>query len=264
MIQITQFSGNPQTATMKIDRPIPAKIFLALADTKAKGDEFLALSGSLYQNNLIYREPRELRRNKNTLELTVIFRDENSFKNWSNHPYVVKYWVTKFQEQLAGKPKTIREKDVIVDIDDCKNCSCDKSEFYILQGRSFQLNDELTCSNCLYQISYSIVPVEIEIENWQTHYQRVYLNWLESSFFEKAAIKELTNYNKGKLNLEGEKIRKQLADYFKIPVYISYFVEEPDSNQACLVCGHSGNDSGLRRPNKICISCNTIFGYGDL
>lgn len=250
--------------TMKIDRPIPAKIIFSLSDKKSTGEEFIALSGSLYQNNLIFPEPRELRRNNNILELTVIFRDESSFKNWTKNSYIVKYWGTKLQEQLIRKPKAIKEKDVILEINNCKNCSCDKSEFYILEGRSFQLNDELTCSNCLSQISYARVPLEIEIEKWQTNYQRVYLNWLESSFFEKVALKELTNYKKGRLNLEGEKVRKQLADYFKIPVYIGYFVEEPDLNQACLICGDPGTDSGLRRPNRICIACNTIFGSGDL
>jgi Zn-ribbon-containing, possibly nucleic-acid-binding protein (DUF2310) len=246
---------------MKVDRPIPAKIILTLSDNKATGEEFIALSGSLYQNNLTYPEPRELRRNKNILELSVIFRDESSYKNWMKNSHIVKYWAAKFQEQLIGKPKTIKEIDIIIESDNRKNCSCNTADFYILQGRSLLFIDELTCSSCLSQISYSRVPLDIEIENWQTHYQRVYLNWLESSFFEKAAYKELTNYKKGKLNVEGEKIRKQLAEFFKIPVYISYFVDEPDVNHPCLICKQPGTDSGLKRPNRICKTCNTIFGY---
>ena len=134
---------------MKVDRPIPAKIILTLADKKATGEEFIALSGSLYQNNLIYPEPRELRRNKNILELTVIFRDESSYKNWTKNSYIVKYWAAKFQAQLTGKPKTIKEIDVIIECDACNNCSCDKSDFLILQGRSLGFYDELVCNNCL-------------------------------------------------------------------------------------------------------------------
>ena len=65
------------------DKPIPAKILLTLADSKATGEEFIGLSGSLYRQNLIFSEPRELRRFKNILELTVIFRDNTSFKNWN-------------------------------------------------------------------------------------------------------------------------------------------------------------------------------------
>ena len=246
-----------------IDRPIPAKILLTLADNKATGEEFIGLSGSLYRQNLIFSLPRELRRDKNILELTVIFRDKTSFKKWFMNAEIKEVWQVKFDSLLSEKPKTLKERDVIIEVDKVKNCICDKSDFYILQGRSLQFVDELTCGNCLGQISYSKVPLEIPIEDWQTKHERVYLNWLESELFEKEAYKELVNYKKGKLNLEGEKIRKQLTVYFKIPVYISYFVEEPDNNHPCLVCGQEGSDSGLKRPDKICRTCNTIFGYGD-
>lgn len=245
------------------DKPIPAKILLTLVDSKATGEEFIGLAGSLYRQNLIFSEPRELRRDKNILELTVIFRDNNSFKNWNKNTEIKEFWHIKFDKQLSEKPKTLKERDVIIEVDNVKNCQCDKSDFYILQGRSLQFIDELTCSNCFGQISYSRIPLEIRLEDWQTKHERVYSNWLESGLFEKEAYKELTNYKKGKLNLEGEKIRKQLSDYFKLPVYISYFVEEPDDNHPCLVCGQKGSDSGLKRPNRICKTCNTIFGYGD-
>lgn len=245
------------------DKPIPAKILLILADSRATGEEFIGLSVSLYRQNLIFSEPRELRRDKNILVLTVFFRDNNSFKNWRKNEEIKEFWQFKFDNLLSDKPKTIKERDVIIEVDNVKNCGCDNSDFYILQGRSLQFVDELTCSNCFGQISYSRVPLEIQLEDWQTKHQRVYLNWLESGLFEKEAYKELTNYKKGKLNLEGEKIRKQLSDYFKLPVYISYFVEEPDDNHPCLVCGQKGSDSGLKRPNRICKTCNTIFGYGD-
>lgn len=194
--------------------------------------------------------------------MTVIFRDNSSFKNWRKNEEIKEFWQIKFDNLLSDKPKTIKERDVILEVDNVKNCGCDNSDYYILQGRSLQFVDELTCSNCFGQISYSKVPFEIKLEEWQTKHQRVYLNWLESGLFEKEAYKELTNYKKGKLNLEGEKIRKQLSDYFKLPVYISYFVEEPDDNQPCLVCRQKGSDSGLKRPNRICKTCNTIFGYG--
>ncbi|MCU4177884.1 DUF2310 family Zn-ribbon-containing protein [Carboxylicivirga sp. N1Y90] len=245
------------------DSPIPAKIIFILADPKATGEEFISLSGSLYRQNLIFSEPRELRRDKNSLELIVIFRDNNSFKNWSKNTEIKEFWQTKFDKLLSAEPKTIKERDVIIEVDNVINCACKKSDFYILQGRSLQFTDELTCSNCFGQISYSKVPLEIKLEDWQTKHERVYLNWLESGLFEKEAFKELTNYKKGKLNLEGEKIRKQLSDFFQIPVYISYFVEEPDNNHPCLVCGQGGSDSGLKRPSKICKACNTIFGYDD-
>jgi hypothetical protein len=217
------------------DKPIPAKILLTLANNKATGEEFIGLSGSLFRQNLIFSEPRELRRDKNILELTVIFRDNNSFKNWNKNTEIKELWHIKFDKQLSEKPKTIKERDVIIEVDNVKNCGCDKSDFYILQGRSLQFIDELTCSNCLGQISYSKVPLEIHLEDWQTKYERVYSNWLESGLFEKEAYIELTNYKKGKLNLEGEKIRKQLSDFFKIPVYINYFIEEPDDNHPCLL-----------------------------
>lgn len=243
-----------------IDKPIPTKILLTLADNKVTGEEFIGLSGTLYEQNLIFSEPRELRRNKNILELTVIFRDNSSYKSWIKNTKVKEFWHFKFDKLLAEKPKTLKEREVIIEVDNVKNCVCDKSDFYILQGRSIHFVDELTCCNCLGQISYSKVPLEIPIEDWQTKHQRIYLTWMESGLFEKEAYKELVNYKKGKLNLEGEKIRKQLSDYFKIPVYINYFVEEQDKIQTCLVCEQEGSDSGLKRPSKICRTCNTIFG----
>ncbi|MFC5625828.1 DUF2310 family Zn-ribbon-containing protein [Algoriphagus winogradskyi] len=245
------------------DKPFPAKILLTLVDSKSTGEEFIGLSATLYRQNLIFPKPRELRREKNILELIVIFRDNYSFKNWNKNIEVKEFWYTKFVKLLSEKPKTLKERDVIIEVDNVTNCGCDKSDFYILKGRSLQFIDELTCSNCFGQISYSRIPLEIQLEDWQTKHERIYSSWLESGLFEKEAYKELTNYKKGKLNLEGEKIRKQLSDYFKLPVYISYFVEEPDDNHTCLVCGQKGFDSGLKRPNKICKTCNTIFDYGD-
>lgn len=245
------------------DKPVAAKIILTLVDKKASGEEFVALSVSLYRQNLIFAEPRDLRRNKNSLELSVIFRDNTSFKNWHKNAHIKEFWKVKFDELLAKKPKTLKEQDVIIEVEDLKNCVCDKSDFYILQGRTFQYVNELTCSNCLGQISYSKMPLEIQIEDWQREHERVYLNWLESVLFEKEAYKELTNYKKGKLNLEGEKIRKQLSDFFKIPVYINYFIEDPHDDHPCLVCGQKGSDSGLKSPSQICKTCNTIFGYAD-
>ncbi len=245
------------------NKPIPAKILLTLADNKSTGEEFIGLSVTLYRQNLIFAEPRELRRNNNVLELTVIFRDITSYKNWEKNAEIKEHWQFKFEKLLAETPKTLQEQNVIIEVDKVNNCVCGNSDFYILQGRSVQFIDELTCGNCFGQISYSMIPIEIEIEDWQRKYERVYSNWLESGLFEKEAYKELTNYKNGKLNLAGEKIRKQLTDHFKIPVYMSYFVEQPDNNYTCLVCGQEGTDSGLESPSRICKTCNTIFGYGD-
>ena len=234
-----------------------------MVDENTTGEDFIGLSGSLYRQNLIFSQPRELRRKKDNLELTIVFRDNQSFDNWIKNPKINEFWAVKFDKLLAEKPKTIKECDVILEVDNVLNCNCENSDFYILQGRSFQFIDELTCNKCLGQISYSRVPFEIKLEDWQTKHGRVYSNWLESSLFEKEALKELTNYKKGKLNLSGEKIRKELSNFFKIPIYLNYFVEEPDENQNCPICGNEGVDSGLKRPSRICEKCNSIFDYGD-
>ena len=245
------------------DSPVPARIFLTLTNGKTSGEEFIALSGTLYRQNLIFLEPRELRRDKNTLELTVIFQDVQSFKNWQKNQEVQQVWNDKFDKQLAAKPKTLKERDVIIEADNVINCNCGKTKFLILQGRSFRFTDELICNNCLNQVPYSKIPHNIQIEDWQRHYERVYLNWLDSGLFEKEAYKELTNYKYGKLNKQGETIRKLLSEFFKTPVYINYFIEETDAIQTCPVCGQKGVKSGLKKPNKICKSCNTIFSYKD-
>ncbi len=256
--------ANSKIAIIKvmIDKPVPAKIFLKLKDKKDTGEELISLSGTLYQQNLIFSEPRELRRKGTRLELTVVFRDLFSYNNWQKTIGDLEFWTEKFKSLLSEEPKTKAEKDVIIEVDQVFNCSCQQPEFYILQGRSLQYGEELTCGTCLGQVSYSRIPLQIEIENWQNHYQRVYLNWLESSFFEKEAFKELTNYEKGELNIEGEKIRSQLSAYFKIPVYMLLFSYE-SANQNCLICGSTGTKSGLNSPKKNCMKCNTIFGFED-
>lgn len=243
------------------DKPIPAKILLPLIDADASGEAFIGLSTSLYHQNLIFDEPRELRKRNGKLELTVIFRDINSFKKWKNNEAIRQFWMPKFEKLLSSVPKTKEETDVLIEIDHIENCTCTTSEFLILQGRAFRFTDELTCGTCLKQISYTTIPLNIKIEDWQIKYQRIYLNWLESGLFEKEALKELKNYKNGKLNKAGALIRKELETYFKIPVYITYFTEEPDNNHTCIVCKDKGQASGLERPARICKECHTIFSY---
>lgn len=243
------------------DRPIPAKILLSLIDAHASGEIFISLSSSLYAQNLIFDEPRELRKRNGKLELSVIFRDKNSFKQWKKNEVIRQHWLPKFKELLSATPATKEETDVMIEIDHVENCTCTTSEFLILQGRSFQFIDELSCGTCLKQISYAKIPLNIKIEDWQRKHQRVYLNWLESGLFEKEALKELKNYKNGKLNKAGDAIRKALAAYFNIPVYINYFAEEPDNTQTCVICQQKGLASGLERPTRICKQCNTIFSY---
>ncbi|MEN7548801.1 hypothetical protein AAG747_12845 [Rapidithrix thailandica] len=214
----------------------------------------------MYQQHLIYLEPRELRRKNDSLELIVIFRDRNSFINWLSSSKVQEYWSVKFKNQLVTNPITTEELDVIIELDNIENCQCKASEFYILRGLSISsFDEELICGTCLKQIPYSRIPLDITIEEWQNYHQRFYLNWLASGFFGKDALGELTNYKNGKLNIEGERIRKQLAEYLEAPVYFNFFVEEPGENHSCPICGSQGSDSGLLRPSKICKDCNSIF-----
>lgn len=244
-----------------MDKPIAAKIVLSLLDEGYNGENFISLSTSLYHLRLIYGEPRELRKTGGKLELTVIFLDTNSFESWINHPKIVEYWNEKFETFLSEKPQTIREENVIIEIDKILNCECQTSDFYLLQGRTFQFTDELSCGSCLKNVPYSRIPLSIEIENWQNHYQRVYLNWLESSFMEGSALRQLKNYKTGKLNLAGEKIRKELSEYLEKPVYLNHFTEESDTQLTCVICGSKGIKSGLTRPFKICKKCHTAFDY---
>lgn len=246
----------------KQDRPIPAKIILTLKDENYSGENFISLSTNLYQQRLIYGEPRELRKNGNKLELTVIFLDRRSFKNWLGNEFIQKYCRKDFDDYLSEKPKTIEETNVIIEVDDVFNCSCNEARFYFLKGRTFQFIGELVCGNCLGNVPYSRIPLSIEIEEWQTLYERVYANWY-SKIFEGSALRQLTNYTKGILNKEGEKIRKELAEFLNKPVYHEYFIEKPDDNKTCVICGGKGTKSGLRRPKKICKKCNTAFDYSD-
>ncbi len=244
-----------------LDKPVSAKIILSLKDKDYNGERFIGLSTSLYQQRLIYGEPRELRKVGNKLELTVIFTERKSFENWLENEFIQTYFQKDFDEFLNDKLKTVEEKDVIIEVDNVFNCSCEQTAFYFLEGRAFQFTNELNCGNCFGQVPYSRIPLSIKIEEWQTLYERVYANWMDSGIFEGSALRQLTNYTKGILNKEGEKIRKQLADFFGKPVYMEYFVDQPDENQTCVICGGPGEESGLKRPSKICKKCNTAFDY---
>ncbi|WP_215226687.1 DUF2310 family Zn-ribbon-containing protein [Echinicola shivajiensis] len=244
---------------MNSDKPIAAKIAMSLKNKGESGEVFIGLFGTLYQNNLIFSEPRELRRFDNCLEFTVIFRSRDAFNNWISHPIVSEYWSTKFESLLVSFPSTIEETDVIIEVDKVENCDCKASKFYILQGRSLKFMDELTCGSCLKQVPYSTLPREINIEEWQNYHQRFYLNWLESGVFEQDALAELTNFKESKLNKEGERIRRELTNFFKIPVYLNYFTVDPDEHHSCPICGDQGCESGLNRPRRLCKKCNTIF-----
>ena len=248
---------------LMIDQPIPAKILLPLLNANDTGEAFISLSTLLYQYNLIFSEPRELRRVGNTLELIVTFQDRTSCENWQKHPRIKAYWQKEFDKFLTEKPSTVEEQDVIITADGVVNCTCQNPDFYILEGRSYLFVDELTCGSCVGRVPYSGIPKSIEIDRWQRHHQRTYMNWMDSSFFEVSALAELTNYKTGTLNREGEKIRQQLAAYFKIPVYISYFEEGPELSNKCLICEGEGGASGLSKPLKICKVCHTVFGYGE-
>ena len=111
------------------DKPIPAKILLTLAVNKFTGEDFIGLSGSLYRQNLIFSEPRELRRNNNVLELIVIFRDLVSYKDWTKNSEIKEYWTSKFDKFLTDKPKTIKERNIIIEVDNIENCTCNNSDF---------------------------------------------------------------------------------------------------------------------------------------
>ncbi len=248
---------------MIIDTPISAKIILELTDPSYDGERFISLSVSLYQQRLIFGEPRELRKVDGKLELTITFVDKHSFNNWLENPEIIGYWKKYFDEYLTDKPKTFQEEDVIFEVDTDFNCSCEDSKFFLLQGRCHGFTNELTCGNCLGIIPYSRVPSSIEIEQWQRHHKRVYENWLGGWIFEGSALRQLKNYKKGKLNLEGEKIRKELSEYFKRPVYLEYFVDEPITHNTCVICGGKGIKSGLSSPKRICKKCNTAFDYSN-
>lgn len=252
------------TNSEKQDRPIPAKIILTLKDENYNGERFIGLSGTLYQERLIWEKPDELRKvDKNKLEFTVIFADKKSFENWLENENINKFYGKYFDEFLTRKPATIQEKDVILEVDEDFNCSCENSQFYLLYGRRYGYTNELNCSDCLGNIPYSKIPNTIKIEQWQRHHERVYRNWLDSGIFEGSSTRQLTNYTKGVLNKEGERIRKQLAEFFKKPVYLEYFIDDPIDNKTCMICSGKGTKSGLKRPSRICEKCNTSFGYSE-
>ena len=243
------------------DKPRPAKIVLALKNGKSASEQFISLSTTLYHQNLIYEEPRELRRVGENLELIVTFRDSKSSKDWVKNKIIEKHFGEKFKTLLRRQPKAILQKDVILEFDKVKLCDCKKPSYYFLQGRTFGTCDnELNCGDCLAQISYSTLHVDIEIEKWQRHHGRAWMNYFESDFFEAKALKELKNYSRGILNTEAQKIRRQLAVHLKKPVYYVYFVPEESQGSVCPICKNKGQLTGHGRPYKICRKCNSAFG----
>jgi hypothetical protein len=247
----------------KQDKPIPAKIILTLKDKDSVPEKLIGFSGILYQERLIWNQPNEVRIVDNRLEFTVIFADIKSFENWLENEFIKKFYEKYFDEFLMEKPLTLQERDVYLELDKVFNCICEDSPFYLFYGRRYGFTDELNCGNCLGNIPYSRIPHSIKVEQWQRNHERVYRNWLDSGILEGSAKRQLTNYSKGILNREGEKIRKELADFFGKPVYIDYFVNEPDLNRTCVICDGRGEESGLKSPSRICKECNTSFGYSE-
>lgn len=251
----------PNSISPMENKPIPAKIIFNLKDASNKGEEFIGLSGSLYNARLIYESPRVLRIDGNTLELTVTFYDHNSFENWQKHSMFKKYWESKFLTLLNRKPETVVQNDVLLENVEVKLCVCEKSNYYFLQGRTFGIFDsELTCANCLGQVPYSLIPNEIGIDSWQRQHGRIFMNYFESSFLEKSSLSMLTNYKNGKLAIEGQVIREKLSLFLKKPVYYHYFILDEDSNTVCPVCKGNGTKTGLGRPSRICKKCKSAFG----
>jgi hypothetical protein len=153
----------------------------------------------------------------------------------------------------------------MLEVDKVRLCNCKKPNYYFLKGRTFGIFDnELNCGDCLGQISYSTLPVDIEIENWQRHHGRTFLNYFESDFFEAKALKELKNYGKGILNKEGEKIRKQLAGCLRKPVYYMFFTPDESPDSLCPICTAKGQLTGHSRPYKICRKCYSAFGVREI
>lgn len=245
------------------DRPIPAKIILTLKDENSDCEKLIGFSGTLCQERLIWNQPNEVRIKKNKLEFIVVFADVKSFETWLENEFIKKFYEKYFDEFLTEKPVTLQERDVYLELDKVFNCICENSPFYLFYGRRYGFTDELNCGNCLGNIPYSRIPHSIKIEQWQRNHERVFKNWLDSGILEGSAKQQLTNYKKGILNKEGERIRKELTDFFNKPVYIDYFVEEPDINRTCLICGSRGEKSGLNKPSRICKKCNTAFDYSE-
>ena len=110
-------------------------------------------------------------------------------------------------------------------------------------------------------IPHRQIPKEIDIENWLIIYEHVYSIWLNSDILEEWALKELSDYKNGELNIEGQKLRKELEAALQKPVYLEYFEEESGFHEQCYLCNSEGEESGLKRPKYICKDCGTAFGY---
>lgn len=242
-----------------MNAPIPARIILPLKRKVDSGEDIIGLSTTLYRQGLIYGEPRELRRNEDELILIVIFSDQYAFDHWLENEAVVQYWRTKLQDLLQSEPVTKIERDVILEVDKVKNCNCEDSGFFLLSGRRMLFIGGLFCGDCLGIIPDYKIPRNIELEAWHNNYERVYSIWLASGTLEEWACEELSNYKNGALNLEGQRIRKALELYLKRPVFLEYFEEEPSLEPHCLICGFAGEESGLKRPNRVCLECRTAF-----
>ena len=232
-------------------KPFAARILLPLKDENYSGEAFIGLGTTLYSNRLILHQPRELRKLKGDVCLTVIFCDQNAFETWTRHKKIQQYWAEKFKTYLKATPKTIEETDIIIETDNCVNCTCKTPAFYILDGRRMAFIGGLACGDCLGNVSMSRIPGNIRLESWLRNYQRVYSIWLDSGVLENWALQELSDYQNGELNREGHRLRKELEEHLGTPVYLTCFEEEPGEQQNCYSCGNEGIKNGLEKTSQI-------------
>jgi len=232
---------------------------MELKNASDSGEDLISLSVTLYQRGYIFVEPRELRRRigqSQYLELICTFVDRHAVQRWWSDSIIQKNHRNAFSK-LRRRPKIIPSRDVIVDVDAIKTCSCKKHSSLLLQGASIVPTGALICGECLHPLPNYAEPKGLDVETWSRLHSNVYDIWLSSGTLEMWARDQLADFDSD-LNKAARKIVTKAIKHYKVPAFYILFVEDGSSGK-CPRCGGKGTTSDWQKPQRVCKRCKIAY-----
>jgi len=242
--------------------PYPAIVSIKSNNIEEAADDFLGLTGSLYQLGYILYSPREIRfsyTHENQIDLIVTFIDEEHSESWLADPFIIKHYQTKLSK-LTEPPKVIFYPDAVFEYDNEQNCTCKSWPFMLLSPEPFTKLSPITCGKCLNHILLDKIPDGLQFEEWSAVHDHIYEIWLSSGLLEKWAEKQLGKYNSA-LNKDVLKIIKRVKKKNGIPIYYQLWQETYNDKNSCPSCKGKGVKTKLNKPKYACKHCHVAFGY---
>lgn len=246
----------------RVDRPVAARIRVRIKDPTKPIEELDLLPTALREAGLIRREPRLTRwaaDEPGVIEFTVMFVDGEAARTWERHPHVRKYLDEETRRLMRGRPRTVRERDYWVKVDDDRVCPCARSPWFMLQGPPIWRDEVLWCGECGLAVPNRRVP-EPGAGGWAEVYRHIYEIWLASGVYEMWAERELSDLG-SELNRAGRRLAREYARETGVPVYYELFFPEPGLHPVCVNCGRATREVEGWPTWRACQRCRLMFRH---